>query len=61
MRIIDNEGKDVAQVVVIAKYFRKPDETTAQFMNAMKGLNQADKDELAKGAAKELGGYTIIE
>lgn len=60
MKIIDNDGKEVGMAVVIAKYFRKPDETTAQFMTAMKGLSIDDKTELARGAAKELG-YEVVE
>jgi len=60
MKILDHEGKEVAMAVVLARYFRKPDETTSQFMGALKGLTMKDKEELAAGAAKELGLQVVV-
>lgn len=60
MKIIDNEGKETSQMVAIARYFRGKDESAAQFMRATQGLTPADKEELARGAAKELG-WTVVE
>lgn len=55
VRIVDTEGKEVSQASVIGKYFRQPDEKLQDFMAGMKALTPADKEELAIGAAKELG------
>lgn len=59
-KYINTTGQEIAQAVVIATYFRKPDETIKQFSDGLKGLTDADKEELARGAAKEMG-YTITE
>ncbi len=59
-KIIDNEGKEVSESAVIAKYFRKQDEKLADFMAQLKALSPADKTELAVGAAKELG-YSVVQ
>ena len=60
MIIHDNTNKPVSRYAVIAKYFRKQDETLSDFNGQLKKLTEADKDELAMGAAKELG-YTIVD
>ena len=59
IKIVNKEGADVPRMVTIARYFRKPDETVSQFQEGCKGLSEADKDELAIGAAKELG-YEVV-
>ncbi len=45
----------IGELTVIAKYFRKSDESIADFREQTKGLSTEDKTELAIGAAKELG------
>lgn len=55
MEYIDNEGKKVGEMTVISKYFRKKDESLAEFSQQVKSLTPADKAELAAGAAKEMG------
>ena len=55
VKFYDKEDKEIARSVVIARYFRQSDEKLEQFMAGCKGLTDADKDELALGAAKELG------
>lgn len=60
MTITDNTGKVTSETSAISKYFRKPDESLADFMNQLKALSPADKTELAIGAAKELG-WTVSE
>ena len=54
-KVLRQRRKEIARSVVIARYFRQSDEKLEQFMAGCKGLTDADKDELALGAAKELG------
>lgn len=56
--IKDSNGQPMSQLACIAKYFRKPDESLQSFNEQVKALTPADKEELAIGAAKELG-YTV--
>ena len=51
----DNNGSVVGETAVIAKYFRKPEETMANFSAQLKELDAESKTELAVGAARELG------
>jgi hypothetical protein len=55
VKILDNEGKEVSRIAVIGRYFRLPNEGTKEFMEGCKALTEADKDELAVGAAPLLG------
>lgn len=60
MVIKNHEGKEVGQLTVLAAYFRKSDETISQFSEQCKKLSPQDKEELALGAAKELG-WMVVE
>ena len=55
----DNDGKIVGELTCIARYFRKADETMSDFQAQCKILTPEAKQELAVGAAKELG-YTEV-
>lgn len=59
-KIIDNNNKEVSEIATIAKYFKNPGESTADFMTATKTLTPEDKTYLAHGAAKELG-FVVTE
>ena len=56
--IKDSNGQLMSQLACIAKYFRQPSESIQNFNEQVKALTPADKEELAVGAAKELG-YTV--
>jgi hypothetical protein len=60
MEIKDQSGNIVPRITCISRYFRKEDETLHDFMEQVKALTVADKEELAAGAARELG-YTVVE
>ncbi len=56
MVIINNEGREVSQAAALKAYFgQKPEQSLTDFMNEVKALTPEAKDELAIGAAKELG------
>ncbi len=55
VKFIDYTGKELNRIVVLARYFRVPGEKTSQFSIACKDLSEESKEELAIGAAKELG------
>ncbi len=55
LKFIDATGKETNRITVLGRYFRLSGEGTKQFLDACKGLTEPDKDELAVGAAKELG------
>ena len=57
----DGNGAVVGETAVIAKYFRKPGETMAEFAAQLKALDAESKTELAVGAAKELGWTAIAD
>lgn len=56
--IKDQNGNVVSNLACIAKYFRKQSESLADFNGQCKALSPEDREELAIGAAKELG-YTV--
>lgn len=59
MKIFDNTGKETSQAAVLKTYFgMHPGETLQEFMNECKALTPEAKEELSRGAAKELG-YTV--
>lgn len=51
----DGDGKVVGEVAVIARYFRRQEETLGDMSAQIKVLTPEAKTELAVGAAKELG------
>jgi hypothetical protein len=61
MTTIKNKaGQPVPRITCISQYFRQEGETLQDFMAQVKALDEASKEELAVGAARELG-YTISE
>jgi hypothetical protein len=61
MKVITNTvGEQVSYMGTIGKYFRHADEKVADFMNGCKALTLQDKEELAVGAAREMG-WTVTE
>lgn len=58
MKITDASGHEVPRITTISRYFRRESDTLQSFNAEIKALSDADKDELARGAAKELG-YTV--
>lgn len=53
--IKDETGEVKSQIVALMRYFKRASETTAEFNNQLKQLTPEDKEELAIGAAKEMG------
>ena len=56
--IKDQNGNVVSNLACIAKYFRRADESLQSFNAQCKELSQESREELAIGAARELG-YTV--
>lgn len=55
-RFKDNiTGQEISEAIVLSRYFRREGETTKEFAEELKQLDEAGKTELAIGAAKELG------
>ena len=53
---MSQQNGKMSVVQALHQYFgRKPNQTAAQFRDELNALNDADKHELAEGAAKELG------
>jgi hypothetical protein len=56
MPIKDKDGKEVSEAAVLKQYFgMKPQQTLQEFMDEIRKLSPLAKQELANGAAKELG------
>ena len=55
MQIKDKDGNPKSAGATLMAYFRKQDETLVQFNDQLKELTPESKEELAIGAAKELG------
>lgn len=61
MTIKDNTGKSLSEASVIMAYFgRKEGQSLQDFMEEVRQLSPESKNELAIGAAKELG-YAMAE
>lgn len=58
MTIKDASGHEVPRITTISRYFRRETDTLQSFNAEIKALTDADKDELARGAARELG-YSV--
>lgn len=59
MKIIGPDNKEISYMAVIAKYFRMAHESVSDIGQQIRALTPSDKEELALGAAKELG-YTVL-
>jgi len=58
--ITDNDGKARSEAVVLAAYFRLPNQSMKDFQAELKALSPVAKTELALGSARELG-WTVTE
>lgn len=56
MKVTTKNGEVKSGIVVLKEYFGfHPNQTTSQFMDEVRALTEESKDELIRGAAKELG------
>lgn len=58
-KILDQNGTEQSRMATIGRYFRLPNEGTMDFMKGCTALTDEDKEELALGAAKEMG-WTVV-
>jgi hypothetical protein len=61
MKILDTNGKETSQSATIKKYYeQRPKLTLAILMYEVNALHKVAKEELARGAAQDLG-WTVVD